>query len=133
LFAIIKERADACPTGGADMFGKPQWFRPKTLGWGLVPISWQGWVYTGGWLAAIGMPFLLLIGRHQALEAMAWMGVSIGALVYDVWQILGAIRGPRSSSAAAGSTKTDDNVLYILDSRPGEPVGTRNYNLQVRR
>src|SRR5207237_1611177 len=64
----------AAPTGGADMFGKPQWFRAKTFGWGLVPVAWQGWIYTAGWVTAIGLPFLLLIGRHPALEAMAWMG-----------------------------------------------------------
>jgi hypothetical protein len=113
------------------MFGKPQWFRPKTLGWGLVPITWQGWTYSGAWVGAIGLPFLLLIGRHQALEAMAWMGISLGALTYDVWQILRAIRGPKVGGAAAA--KGDDNVLYILDSRPGQAVATRNYNLQVRR
>jgi hypothetical protein len=114
------------------MFGKPQWFRPKTLGWGLVPIAWQGWIYTAGWGTAIGLPFLLLIGRHQPMEAMAWMGLSISALTYDVWQILRAIRSPRGKTAATGAM-SDDNVLYILDSRPGQQVATRNYNLQVRR
>jgi hypothetical protein len=29
------------------MFGKPQWFaRRKYLGWGVMPITWQGWAYT---------------------------------------------------------------------------------------
>jgi hypothetical protein len=28
------------------MFGKPQWFvRRKYLGWGLMPVTWQGWAY----------------------------------------------------------------------------------------
>jgi hypothetical protein len=113
------------------MFGKPQWFRPKAIGWGLIPVSWQGWAYTAVWVAAIGLPFLLLLGRHQPLEAMAWMGLSVGTLVCDVWQILRSIRGPRATSTVSAS-KPDDNVLYILDSRPGEPVATRNYKLQVR-
>jgi hypothetical protein len=118
------------------MFGKPQWFRPKTFGWGLVPVAWQGWLYTGGWLVAIGFPFFVLLGRHQALEAMAWLGVATGALAYDVGQILGALRGPRGN--AATSPPGDDKVLYILDSQlrqasqPGQPVATRNYKLQVR-
>ena len=115
------------------MFGKPQWFRPKTFGWGLVPVAWQGWIYAAGWMTAIGLPFLLLLGRHQALEALAWMGLSVGALTYDVWQILRAIRGPYGNAPAAASAKSDDSVLYILDSRPGQAVATRNYNLQVRR
>jgi hypothetical protein len=113
------------------MFGKPHWFRPKRFGWGLVPIAWQGWLYTTGWSAAMVLPFLLLVVRHQALEAMAWLGLSLGALTFDVWQILRSYGGPSGSGMAAG--KNDDNVLYIMDSRPGQPVATKNYNLQVRR
>jgi len=115
------------------MFGKPQWFRAKTFGWGLVPVAWQGWVYTAGWMMAIGVPFLLLLGRHQALEALAWLGLAVGGLTCDVWQILREIRRPQGDGATAGAAKNDDDVLYILDSRPGQPVATRNYNLQVRR
>jgi len=112
------------------MFGKPQWFRPKTFGWGLIPVVWKGWLYTGGWVAAIGLPFLVLLGRHQALEAMAWLGVAVGALTYDVRQILSALCGPRKNAATPPSS--DDKVLYILDSQPGQAVATRNYKLQVR-
>ena len=114
------------------MFGKPQWFRPKTIGWGLVPISWQGWAYTGGWAAAIAGPFALLLTRQQPLEALTWMGLGIGALAYDVRQIL---RAKRSSSrpAAQATGKQDDNVLYILDNGAPAPVATRNFNLQMRR
>lgn len=114
------------------MFGKPQWFRPKSFSWGLVPIAWQGWLYSAGWSAAIGLPFLLLIGRYQPLEAMTWLGLSVGALTYDVWQILRTFRVPRGGASGTALGKNDDNVLYILDSRPGQPVATRNYNLQVR-
>jgi hypothetical protein len=116
----------------SNMFGKPQWFRPKTLGWGLIPVSWQGWIYTVGWAAGIGLPFLLLLGQEKALEAMGWMGFAIGLLTYDVWQILRTFRSPQAAPAR-GSAKNDDNVLYILDSRPGDAVATRNYNLQLRR
>jgi len=115
------------------MFGKPQWFRPKTIGWGLVPVTWQGWGYAAGWGGAIALPFLVLLERHQPLEATAWMALSVGALTFDVWQILHAIRGPQTGATAAPADKKEENVLYILDSRPGQPVVTRNYNLQVRR
>jgi len=118
------------------MFGKPQWFRPKTAGFGLVPVSWPGWLYTGGWISAIAVPFLLLIWRHQPLEATAWMALAMGALYFDVRSIRRAILGPSTSNlakAAGSPPKTDDNVLYILDSQPGQQAATRNYNLQVRR
>ena len=28
------------------MSTKHYWFRPKRFGWGVVPISWQGWLMT---------------------------------------------------------------------------------------
>jgi hypothetical protein len=113
------------------MFGKPQWFRPKSVGWGLVPITWQGWVYTTAWGGIAVLPFLLLLERHQATEAMTWMAFSLGALVYDVWHIRGAFRGSKPTATAA--SKPSDNVLYILDSQPGQTAATQNYHLQARR
>ena len=34
------------------MAGRP-WFGPKRYGWGFTPISWQGWVLTGAYVAAV--------------------------------------------------------------------------------
>ena len=116
------------------MFGNPQWFRPKAIGWGLVPVSFKGWLYTAGWIGAIAVPFLLLITRGQPLEAFTWMTLGIGALAWDVRQILRSFRPVESITATVSAPpKRDDNVLYILDSNPAAPVATRNYNLQVRR
>jgi hypothetical protein len=123
------------------MFGKPEWFRPKAIGWGLVPTSWQGWGYTTGWASAIAAPFLLLVSREQPLEALAWLGIGISALAWDVGQIrsvmgLPAVRrrsAPATPAVAPAAAKKEDNVLYILDSNPGAQVATRNYKLQVRR
>ncbi len=115
------------------MFGRQEWFRPKRIGWGLVPITWQGWFYSAGWMGGIMLPFLLLAGRHQPTEASIWLAVACGLLAFDVRQIL---RGYKSSSATAtpatATGQRDDNILYILDSQPGQPVATRNFNLQVR-
>lgn len=114
------------------MFGKPQWFRPKAIGWGLTPIKWQGWAYTLLWAAAIAGPFVLLIARHQPLEAFAWMGLGLGALVYDVRQILLAMNPPKVNTDVAVA-KTDDNVLYIMDdSQTHARVSPRGYKLQTR-
>jgi hypothetical protein len=116
------------------MFGNPQWFRPKAIGWGLVPVSFKGWLYTAGWIGAIAVPFLLLITRGQPLEAFAWMTLGVGAMAYDVRQILRSFRSTDSATAATVSApKRDDNVLYIGDSSPGAAVATANYNLRVRR
>jgi len=114
------------------MFGKPQWFRPKAIGWGLTPISWQGWTYTAGWAVAIAAPFVMLIASEKAVEAFIWMGLGLGALVYDVRQILLAMNPPKATPVATAA-KHDDNVLYIMDDSQTHPrVATRGFNLQAR-
>jgi hypothetical protein len=35
------------------LFGKASWFRKRELGWGLVPITWQAWVYGVVWYGVI--------------------------------------------------------------------------------
>ena len=37
------------------------------------------------------------------------------------------------TATVAAPPKREDNVLYIMDSNPGQRVATQNYNLQVRR
>jgi hypothetical protein len=126
------------------MFGKPQWFRPKTIGWGVVPVTWQGWGYTAGWTGAIVTPFLLLVSREQPLEALAWLGLGIGSLAWDVKQLRRGmgLPAPRRTVAAVPvgapkneyvAPKKEDNVLYILDDNAGAPIATKNYRLQVQR
>lgn len=80
------------------MLGNPQWFRAKAVGFGLVPTNWRGWAYSAAWGGTIGLPFLLMLGRHQSVEALLWLMLSLGAMGYDVWQILRVIRGPRAQA-----------------------------------
>ncbi len=106
------------------MFGKPNWFRKKQSSWGLMPITFQGWAYTLTWLAVLALPFTLLVLRHQAVEAMIWLIASGGLLMYDVRQIMAAMRPP----AAA------EDVLYIGDGESGsDRLATRNFDFQLRR
>jgi hypothetical protein len=115
------------------MFGKPHWFRDKAIGWGLRPITWQGWLYSALWVAAIAGPFVLLIGRQQPLEAMTWMALGLGALMVDVRQILLAMNPPQAVPVASAPAKREDNVLYIMDdSQTHARVATRGFNLQTR-
>jgi hypothetical protein len=101
---------------GMNMFGNPQWFRPKAIGFGLVPKSWQGWAYSAGWGGAIGLPFLLMLGRHQSLEASLWLMLSLGAMAFDVWQIFRSLRGTKAATGTCPQPAADKQVLYIVDS-----------------
>ena len=76
------------------MFGKPEWFVPKKIGWGLTPVTWQGWVFTGVVAALIAVPFNLLLLTVGWPEALIWMAVGIVALCVEVYHILQAMQSP---------------------------------------
>lgn len=43
------------------MFGRPEWFTYRTLGWGIKAKTWQGWVYFGVFLVLLIGPQYLPI------------------------------------------------------------------------
>ncbi|HEY4215806.1 MAG TPA: hypothetical protein VGM67_01640 [Gemmatimonadaceae bacterium] len=51
------------------------WFRPKTLGWGVTPVTWQGWAATFGLVGA------LLLGVHYLGKGPAGIAVMVAGLV----------------------------------------------------
>jgi hypothetical protein len=114
------------------MFGKPTWFRPKVIGYGLKPVTWQGWAYTLTWAGVLLVPFWALLLRQQVVEALAWLGCSIAALGYDVWQIR---RGmvPPVVAARAGARQAHEGIWFLADENAAGPVATRNYDLKLKR
>ena len=109
------------------MFGKAEWFEPKKFGWGLRPVKWQGWVYTGAWGSAIVMPFLALLVNSGFLEALIWMAATIALLVFDVRQIRRRIPSLNSGD----TTDPKDDVLYIGDD--DDRLATANFDMELRR
>ena len=86
------------------MFGKPQWFQVKTVGWTLSPAAWQGWAYNAIWSFAIGAPFLLLFVSGKPVESLVWLGASMGGLYADMRGVRRAMQG-----------RMEDDVLVIED------------------
>lgn len=114
------------------MFGKPEWFRDKKVGWGLAPVSWQGWTYSGVWASTIAGPFAMLLARTDEVEmsyrmasAGVWLAVSLGGLIWDVRQIKRARHKPPVAAKK-------EPVLYIGDD-DALAVSTKNLELQLRR
>ncbi len=104
------------------MFGKPEWFKEKTFGWGLTPITWQGWVYTLVWLGVLVLPFLaflFIVGK--APEACLWLGFGIMVLFWDVKSIIREMR-----YLAAG------DVFVIDEETDSSHLDTRNYDMHIR-
>lgn len=107
------------------MFGKPNWFRPKTFGWGLTPITWQGWLYAAVWGGLLAAPFSLLIASHKEWEAVLWLVCSSGLLIYDVRGILTAMKPPVVK-------KPQDDVLYIGPESGAAEFATRKFDMRLR-
>jgi hypothetical protein len=105
---------------GPAMFGKPEWFTQKKLGWGLHPTSWQGWAYTAAWGGVIAAPFVGMMAFGKWPEAAVWLVASAGALVWDVKSII-----------AAKHPQPKKDVLYIGDDE--DSVQTSKLDLRLRR
>ncbi len=99
------------------MFGKPQWFRPKTVGWGLTPVTWQGWGFTLAWVLVILLPFWALALRLQWPEALLWVGVAIGLLCLEVRQILQQIRRSETEPPHALDDGTVQRASHLTTAR----------------
>ena len=110
------------------MFGNPEWFRERKVGWGLAPITWQGWAYTASWASVLCLPFLALMLRHQVLESLIWLAATSGVLVWDVRDVLKAKRPAPPPVEEAG-----EEPFYIGDEPDPDSVATRRFNLQLRR
>lgn len=73
------------------MFGKPEWFRRRKYGgWGLAPVTWQGWAYIG----ALIVPFIILQAFAKRIDASVVMLVGIvwsAILVVEVARLMAGL------------------------------------------
>ena len=114
------------------MFGKPHWFKKKSFGWGLTPVSWQGWIYTLVWSGVMVAPFSLLLGWHLVTEAMVWLGASLGTLIYDVYLIMKQMDGqPSSIEPSVEGVKDSDLVNYLPSTKVSTPPEQKNYDYYI--
>ena len=106
------------------MFGKPEWFRLRACGWGLRPVNWQGWTYAVIWTVVIAMPFCALVTCGRAPEAVVWLAVAGGTLVWDARQIRAAVRRKQEPP----------DIEFLDQSRRGEStLATRDFRMRVDR
>jgi hypothetical protein len=42
------------------------WFRPKPVGYGAYPVTWQGWLVVGAFLAGLALAAILLLALPAA-------------------------------------------------------------------
>ena len=60
------------------------WFRPKMLGWGAVPVTWQGWLVTAVFIAAaMGIANL---AEHRSPAWLVLLVPAVPAFLLVVWR-----------------------------------------------
>ena len=123
------------------MFAKPNWFRTKSFNHGVSPANWRGWLYLVGIGLVAALPTLLLLGRHQGLEAFIWLAVVGVFLAYEVSQVRRHLLGHCMVTATAvpegpgrtGATSPADEGIYFLDQRDGsQQVNTARFQLSLK-
>jgi hypothetical protein len=58
------------------------WFRRKRFGWGLQPISWQGWVMTIAYVAIV-----ITLGATLA-ASQGWLFATLFAIVTALYLLV---------------------------------------------
>ena len=124
------------------MFGKPEWFQKKSVGWGLRPVLWKGWLYAMLWAGVICIPFIALLANTKVVESLIWVVVMIFALLWDVQHVMREIDAPVEATEvqdaaiddAIEAEAVEDDVLIIDDDTQPDPAyfATRSYDLHVR-
>ncbi len=120
------------------MFGNPDWFRKKNVGWGLRPVQRQGWVYVLLWASAICVPFVALMVCGKVVESLVWVTAMMVALLWDVRKVIRDMDAPLDAEIAsvdAEAGKEADDVLIIDEDTQPDPAffATRSFDLHVRR
>lgn len=55
------------------MSDDPEWFAPKRYGFGAMPISWQGWALTIGFVVLLALGRILL--RHSVAAYLSFAAI----------------------------------------------------------
>lgn len=109
------------------MFGKPEWFRKKSVGWGVRPVTWKGWLYGVLWAGVICIPFIALLAHAKVLESLIWVVVMMFAMLWDVQGVMREMDIP--------TAEIDEDLLVIDEDTEPDPAyfATRSYDLHVPR
>ena len=105
----------------SNSFGKPEWFRKRKAGFGVIPTTWQGFAYGVVALAVVTLPFIGFWMNSRVPEAFVWAAAAAGMIAWDVRGIQRAIQA-----------KADADLFIIDENETGSELATRNFDMQLR-
>jgi uncharacterized membrane protein YphA (DoxX/SURF4 family) len=85
------------------LIGEKAWFGPKSFGWGLTPVSWEGWVLTAGVV-------VLCVAVAVELPERTATAVILG--VAAVYTVLAHLKG-----TSPGGRRVHQQYLHDRDER----------------
>ncbi len=93
------------------MIGKPEWFqRRKYTGWGIVPKTWQGYVY----LAVIIVPFILFQALPYWSARTRTIAMIVWAVIFGIDAIDIMIRMKRDERERMHEAIAERNALWFV-------------------
>lgn len=92
------------------MIGKSNWFKSrKYTGWGLTPVTWQGWLYILGFILPIAILNSVLINQNiKNIFTIIWTGL----LLIDVTHIMFQIK--KDERESLHEAISDRNALWFM-------------------
>lgn len=92
------------------MIAKPEWFtRRKYLGWGLMPVTWQGWVY----IAVVVLPLVLIL-TMDVVGTAATAFLVVWAVVFSIDLLDVMTRLPKDERDRIHEAIAERNALWAI-------------------
>ena len=90
------------------MIGKPTWFKRRTVGWGIRPVTVQGWIYVGCILALCFAGALLPVSKTTQLAVTAGL---ILVVILDTFNIM--VHMPANECAQQPKARAERNAAWF--------------------
>lgn len=91
------------------MIGKPEWFmRRKYAGWGIMPKTWQGWVY----LAAVVAPMFIISAVTVNETTLILIGAWAMLVLLDTMDIM--VRMKKDERDTLHEAIAERNALWVI-------------------
>lgn len=85
------------------------WFKPKTFGYGAVPVTWEGWLAVAIHISAFVAALSVMLTNHAYRQSVvAWIAFLVFVTVSTTALVLVTRPRPKVSGAGAAAANTPE-------------------------